>query len=165
MTRAASDALDCPVCGIPLDAEIFDVSRVEAPPAVGQTLVLARFDLPARYCGVLQRFQQFVGLADGPQPGVRTPGLEWSVRTDGRPLAPYTGFEFVLNAWGGDVFEVKIRLDEGARLEFVVRGVPPGPDPAVEYVGGRLAGRYWYNVLHGDVDRVKSAPWGAVRRA
>jgi hypothetical protein len=164
MTRAANDALDCPTCGIPLDAEIFDVSSIEEPPQIGETLVLARFDLPQRYCGVLQRFQQLVELDVGPQLGFRTEGLEWSVRTDGRPLAPYTGFKFVLNAWGGDVYQVKIRLDEGARLELVVRGVSPGPDPNVKFVGGRLAGRYWYNVLHGDVDPVKSATWGVVRR-
>jgi hypothetical protein len=165
MTRAARETVDCPACGIPLDAEIFDDSSIETPPEIGETLVLARFDLPPRYCGVLQRFQQLVERANGPQPGMRTPGLEWSVRTDGRPLAPYTGFERLLNAWGGDVFEVKIRLDEGARVEFVVRGVPPGPGPGIRFVGGRLAGRYWYNVLHGDVDPVKGAPWGAGRRA
>jgi hypothetical protein len=155
MRIATNEAIDCPVCGIPLDAEVFDESRVVDPPVdVGEMLSLARFELPPRYCGILQYFSQFSDLYARLPQRVRTEGLEWSLQTDGRPLAPYIGFDYVLNPWGEPTFDVKIRLDEGATIELVVRRI--GPDPVgrrVNLVGGRLAGRYWYNALHGDVGR------------
>jgi len=143
----------CEVCGIPLDAENFDVSSVAAPPGPGETLTLARFDLPPHYCGVLQHFSQFTDQHQKNAERILTRGLQWSIRSNGRPLSPYLGFDYVLNPWGSDAYGLSIRLDEGAALELVVRGVGPAPDPAeITLVGGRLAGHYWYNVLHGDLE-------------
>jgi hypothetical protein len=155
----------CEVCGIPLDAENFDVSSVAEPPGPGETLVLARFDLPPRYCGVLQHFSQFSDQQQRNPEQIVTRGLQWSIRANGRPLSPYLGFDYVLNPWGSDVYSLSIRLDEGVALELVVRGVGPAPDPAeIRLIGGRLAGHYWYNVLHGDRETGALAPAPALRR-
>ncbi|HKE59122.1 MAG TPA: hypothetical protein VKB46_20580, partial [Pyrinomonadaceae bacterium] len=49
----------CAECGIPLDSQYFDDSSVQAVTQAGDELVLARFELPAQYCGVLEYFSQF----------------------------------------------------------------------------------------------------------
>ena len=49
----------CAACGIPVDSQYFDDSSVQKPPELGEEIVLARFELPAQYCGVLQYFAQF----------------------------------------------------------------------------------------------------------
>ena len=49
----------CAMCRIPLDSQYFDESRISEPPGVGSEVVLARFQLPPQYCGVLEYFAQF----------------------------------------------------------------------------------------------------------
>jgi hypothetical protein len=160
-----SQPAGCEVCGIPLDAENFDVSSVAEPPGPGETLVLARFDLPPRYCGVLQHFSQFTDQQQRHAEQILTRGLQWSIRANGRPLSPYIGFDYVLNPWGSDAYSLSIRLDEGVALELVVRGVGPAPNPPeIALIGGRLAGHYWYNVLHGDLETGEPPHAAGLRR-
>jgi len=155
----------CAMCRIPLDSQYFDESRITEPPGAGSEVVLARFQLPPQYCGVLEYFAQFTDAQARDQTQVETPGLEWSLLSNGRPLFPYLKFDRILNPWGNGCFQVYVRLDEGATVEFVVRGVTDvsaaGEEPTVENpsprrVGGRILGRYWYNAAYGDVVRRKS---------
>lgn len=145
----------CVACGIPQDSEYFDDSRFDAPPTVGSEVVLARFELPAQYCGVLQYFSQFTDLNGGNRANVQTPGLEWRILLNSRPMFPYIALEHIVNPWGYGSFPVNIRLDESSTIEMVVRGVPSTIIPVnpIRLVGGRLVGRYWYNASYGDVVR------------
>lgn len=139
------------MCGIPVDSQYFDDSKVASlPPDVGQEVSLARFELPPQYCGVLEYFAQFTD-AYGRNPWqIATPGLRWMILLNKRPLYPYIGFEHIVNPWGNGSFQVAIRLDESATIEFVVRRVSNSTS-CVKEVAGRLLGRYWYNPIYGDV--------------
>lgn len=141
----------CNICGIPLDAEFFDESGVEEPPDVGQVLVLARFELPPQYCGVLQYFAQFTNQQAISPDKIKTDAIEWVILSNNRPLYPYLALKRILNPWGFGGFPVSIRLDENAVIEFVVRRV--ARDDAINLVGGRIVGRYWYNPAYGDAVR------------
>lgn len=146
----------CLTCGIPLDSEFFDESRIENTPAIGQAVVLARFELPPQYCGLLQYFSQFTDLQSKDLSKVRTPGLQWTILSNNRPLYPYLALEWIVNPWGFGSFPVSIRLDDSATVEFVVRNLNYDLTTAtdrIEVVGGRLLGRYWYNAMYGDVAR------------
>jgi hypothetical protein len=140
----------CSSCGIPADSEYFDESGVDDAPKAGRSLVLATFVLPPQYCGVLQYFAQYTDLFAGNVAEIETPGLVWTIVSNGRPLYPYVQLSRILNPWGYGSFPIAVRLDDNATVEFVVRGVGPSP---VQKVGGRLVGRYWYNVAYGDVAR------------
>jgi hypothetical protein len=153
------------MCGVPVDSQYFDESRITEPPGVGSEVVLARFKLPPQYCGVLEYFAQFTDAQARDHTQVETPGLEWSMLSNGRPLFPYLKFDRILNPWGKGSFQVFVRLDEGTTVEFVVRGVaevsatddrPVVENPSPRRVGGRIVGRYWYNAAYGDVVRRKS---------
>ena len=155
----------CAMCGIPVDSQYFDESRVTDTPATGSEVVLARVQLPPQYCGVLEYFAQFTDAQARDHAQIETPGLEWSLLSNGRPLFPYLKFDRILNPWGKGSFQVYVRLDEGATVEFVVRGVtdvsaasegPNVDNPSPRRVGGRIIGRYWYNAAYGDVVRRKS---------
>lgn len=146
----------CPVCGIPADASYFDDSSiVDAPSTTGAEIVLARYALHPNYCGELQYFAQFTDAYAANPIEVATPTLEWQIRSDGRPLAPWLTFDRIINPWGLAGFPIHIRLREGCRLEFVVRFtgsiiVEFGSSAApVTRVGGRLLGRFWYNPAFG----------------
>lgn len=155
MTATAVDPL-CLVCGIPVDAGYFDSSSIrEAPTVSGAEVVLATFELHPSYCGVLQYFAQYTDAYARSPVDVRTPNLEWQIRRNGQPLAPWLSFDRIINAWGISGFPIHVRLEEGCLLEFVVRFVGSGtvvmfggPTP-VNLVGGRLLGRYWYNPAYG----------------
>jgi len=110
----------CTDCGIPLDAKYFDESRVVDAPGPGQEVVLARFELPSQYCGVLEYFSQFTDLNAKDPSQVETPGLEWLILSNRRPLYPYVRLDKVLNPWGFGSFQFSARLDESATIEFVV---------------------------------------------
>jgi hypothetical protein len=140
----------CPMCGIPLDSEYFDESRVIDAPNVGEAIVLARFELPAQYCGVLEYFSQFTNEHAGDPAKIATPGLLWMLLVKNRPLYPYLNLDRIVNPWGYGSFQVSIRLDDSATVEFVVRRVSNAA-PNIEQVGGRIMGRYWYNAAYGDV--------------
>ena len=88
---------------------------------------------------------------------VETPDLEWQIRSDGQPLAPWLTFRRIINPWGLSGFPIHLRLKEGSLTELVVRFVGPDPVPVrclsslplVQQVGGRLLGRFWYNTKFG----------------
>jgi hypothetical protein len=142
----------CTNCGIPLDAKYFDVSGVEKPPDSGNTITLARFDLPPMYCGVLEYFSQFTNLCPKDPSEIVTPGLEWAILSNNHPMFPYLNFDRILNPWGFGSFPVAVRLDENAKIELVVRRVN-NQATGITLLGGRIVGRYWYNVAYGDVAR------------
>lgn len=152
MTRAMLSPTQtiCVNCGVPLDSQHFDESGFAAAPRPGERVVLARFALPPQYCGVLEYFAQFTDLFARTPAVVETPDLEWLLAVNGRPLYPYVGFSAILNPWGFGSFPIHIRLEEGAILEFAVRGLAASGSPGVNRVGGRILGRYWYNPVYGD---------------
>jgi hypothetical protein len=146
----------CAMCGMPLDAEYFDESGDAAAPPPGQDVVLARFELPPQYCGVLQYFAQFTDLHARDPARIDTPGLEWMILSNNRPLYPYIKLERIVNLWGYGGFPIAIRLDENATIEFLVRGVRNASSLSsnvITAVAGRIVGRYWYNAAYGDVIR------------
>lgn len=165
-------------CGVPVDADYFDVSgfvgevttRIDGEPADpfllyslqlpetlprrGEERVLASFQLHAQYCGVLTHFAQFTDLyAENPSQ-ILTPGFEWLILQNGKPVFPYMRLEMIVNPWGCNCLPVVVRLDENARLEFVIRNRSikdedlerdkPRSYP-IRSFAGRLMGRYWYN--------------------
>ena len=140
----------CPMCGVPLDSEYFDESGVVAAPAIGEQVILARFELPPQYCGVLEYFSQFTDEHAGDSAKIATPGLLWMLLVNNRPLYPYLNFDRIVNPWGYGSFQVSIRLDDSATVEFIVRRVNNAA-PDITQVGGRIVGRYWYNAAYGDV--------------
>ena len=146
----------CHVCGIPADASYFDDSSIaQAPDEDSREVVLAKFELHANYCGELQYFAQFTDAYAANPVNVVTPNVQWQIRSDGQPLAPWLTFDRIINPWGLTGFPIHIRLREGCLLEFVVRiTIPPieikafsPAQPSV--VGGRLLGRFWYNPAFG----------------
>jgi hypothetical protein len=142
-------ALDC---GIPIDSQYFDDTRIVELPAVGASALLARVELPLQYCGVLQYFSQFTDLFSRDPTEVKTPGLLWQILANGRPLAPYHQFAAIINPWGFGSFQFSIRLPEGAIVEMVVRRAGndvASPGKVINTVGGRLLGRYWYDGAYG----------------
>ena len=147
----------CAACGIPLDSQYFDDSSIQKVPDLGQEVVLARFDLPAQYCGVLQYFAQFTDAFAGEASQIATPRLEWRLLVNNRALFPYINLRRIVNPWGEGSYPVNIRLDENSTVELVTRGVVDdgkftGPTAldAINVVGGRIIGRFWYNASYGD---------------
>jgi hypothetical protein len=140
----------CPMCGIPLDSEYFDESGVVEAPAIGEQVILARFELPPQYCGVLEYFSQFTDEHAGDPAKIATPGLLWTILVNNRPLYPNLNYDRIVNPWGYGSFQISIRLDDSATIAFVVRRVS-NTAPNITQVGGRIVGRYWYNAAYGDV--------------
>ncbi len=157
----------CNACGIPLDSQYFDDSGVvnlaNPPPPpeageeivlVGQEIVLARFDLPAQYCGVLQYFAQFTDVLGRDASKIDTPEFAWRLLVNNHALFPYIDLRHIVNPWGYGSFPLNIRLDENSSIELAVRRVAVAP--ATDFVktfGGRIMGRFWYNPCYGDVER------------
>ena len=192
MNRALMDK-SCVICGIPLDAEYFDVSgfvgkaryidktrfeiddnlddpfdkdegfglpQPEGLPPRGEQRVLASFQLHPQYCGVLTYFSQYTDLYARDNAQILTPGFEWMILQNGKPVFPYMRLEMIVNPWGYNCLPVLVRLDENARVEFVIRnrGIKdddlkerPLPLPSkpprypIRTFAGRIMGRYWYN--------------------
>jgi hypothetical protein len=181
MARVLTDNC-CKICGIPLDAEYFDVSgfvgtalteidgapvdpfqafRLTPPdelPRRGEQVVLASFQLHPQYCGVLTYFSQYTDLYTRDNTQILTPGFEWSILQNGKPIFPYTRLEMIVNPWGYNCLPVLVRLDENARVEFVLRnrGIRDNdlPNYPIKAFAGRIMGRYWYNDSFGG--RVRS---------
>lgn len=147
----------CVNCGIPLDSQAFDRSIIANLPDVGEQIVLASFELPAQYCGVLEHVAQFTDLNARRADQVETPGLVWNLFANGRAVDPFNGLSHILNPWGFGSYKTRIRLDDGARLELVLRRTAARtalrPGLKVQQVGGRLVGWYWYNRAFGEVSR------------
>ena len=141
----------CAACGIPVDSQYFDDSSVQKAPAIGEELVLAHFDLPAQYCGVLQYFAQFTDAFGANPSRIATPNIEWKILVNNHALFPYINLRHIVNPWGYGSYPVNIRLDENSTLELVARGVPADETAeAIYVVGGRIVGRIWYNASYGD---------------
>jgi len=171
-------------CGIPVDADYFDVSgfvgsvtvdidgqsedpfefyrlqALESLPRRGEQKVLASFQLHPQYCGVLTHFAQFTDLYTRDERQILTPGFEWLILQNGKPVFPYIRLEMIVNPWGCNCLPVVIRLDENARLEFVIRnrsirdedlGLVKDTEPTypIRAFAGRIMGRYWYNESFG----------------
>jgi hypothetical protein len=151
----------CISCGIPFDSQYFDDSDVVAIDdprlEVGQEIVLARFDLPPQYCGVLQYFAQFTDRFGRDTSRIDTPEIEWKLLVNNHSLFPYLNLRHIVNPWGYGSYPLNIRLDENSSLELVARRVKPDTDvpilDRVKRVGGRIMGRFWYNPSYGDVER------------
>ncbi len=153
------------ICGIPLDAQYFDVSgflKGADLPQVGEKAVLAVFQIHPQYCGVLECFAQFTDLFICDHTQVDTPGLEWVILRNGQPLFPYNKIESIVNPWGYNNYTFQIRLEQNSKLEFAIfnRGFTrfyTGDDCQTDLeftigkVGGRLIGRYWYNEAYGNL--------------
>jgi len=126
------------------DTRHFDESSIIALPPVGETALLASVQLESRFAGQLEHFSQFTDVQAREPERVETPELQWLLRVNGRPLAPYIDVRLILNPWGfGNCFALQLKLDRGSRLEFLVRRLP-GPT-TVTRLGGRLAGRLWFD--------------------
>jgi hypothetical protein len=154
LTECLSSDL-CAKCGMPPDARYFDHSSITRRPDIGSEVVLARYELPSEYCGVLEYFSQWTDKWAINPHRVETPKIEWLILVNRRPLDPYLPWRHISNPWGYGSFPIALRLDESVTLEFVARGVHPrlhAPEvPEPERIGGRLVGRYWYNADFGDV--------------
>jgi len=151
-----SNQNQCARCGVAMDSQYFDESGITALPPLGREVVLARFELGPQYCGVLEYFSQFTNLLASNPAEIETEGLDWAILANGRPLAPYLRFDRILNPWGFGSFQVAVRLEESATIEFVARNraYAPAPGaPAIDRIGGRIVGRYWYDAAYGDVGR------------
>ncbi len=161
----------CIICGLPLDAEVFDVSGFvgqltealpgsegqKVPsnplPGKGEQKVLATFQLHNQYCGAITYFSQYTDQYARDNSQIQTPGFEWLIVQNGKPVFPYTRLEMIINPWGYNCFPVFIRLDENARVEFVIRNRSIKDDQLPDYqiraFAGRIMGRYWYNDVFG----------------
>jgi hypothetical protein len=147
------------LCGMPADAEYFDESGITAVPEPGREATIARFSLAPRYCGRFENFCQFTDLQARDHAEIETPGLQWLVLINHRPLYPYLNLERIINPWGWGSFPVSIRLDESAVVEFVVRNAgytPPAGAPFIRRIGGRILGRYWFNPTYGHARHARS---------
>jgi hypothetical protein len=139
-------------CGVPLDSQYFDHARITSVPTVGKTVVLARFELPRQYCGVLECFSQYTDLFSTDPTEIETPDLHWQLLANRQPLYPYNQLDLILNPWGYGSFPFSIRLPEGSVIEMVVQRVDSATASSpkqIKKVGGRLMGRYWYNNAFG----------------
>jgi len=156
LEREKTSAL-CNACGIPFDSQYFDDSKVEKAPELGEEIVLARFDLPAQYCGVLQYFAQFTDAFGRDTANIDTPEIEWKLQINNHSLFPYLNLRHIVNPWGFGSYPLNIRLDENSSLELAVRRVTQAvevpPLDRIKRVGGRIMGRFWYNPCYGDVER------------
>src|SRR4030095_4624277 len=148
----------CDACGIPLDSQHFDDSSVQKAPAIGEEIVLARFDLPAQYCGLLEYFAQFTDAFGSDNSKIATPNIEWKILVNNHALFPYINLRQIVNPWGYGSYAVNIRLEETSTVELVARGVTDdgtltgtGAGGPIAFIGGRIAGRFWYNARCGDV--------------
>jgi hypothetical protein len=143
----------CHICGMPVDAIYFDVADIKPAPQPGQEVEMARYELHSQYCGALLYFAQYAEPVTAQSKKVfKTPGYEWVILCNNQPRAPYLPTRLILNPWGDTAFPIHVRLEEGCVVRFVVRKVAPpaGEDEIpLQYVGGRLLGRYWYNTIYG----------------
>lgn len=140
----------CERCGLPVDTRHFDRSGFAALPDRGREALLARVQLSPQYCGSLQFFSQYTDQQARQPEAVETPGLHWQILVNHQLLDPYIDLQHIANPWGFGSFELRVRLPEGALVEFVVRRALAAPPlDGLTRVGGRLCGRYWYDESFG----------------
>jgi hypothetical protein len=142
----------CANCGLPRDYDHFDESGIAPTPGIGSEVLLAHFELPPQYCGMFENFSQFTDQQMRDLSQIETPGLQWRILVNNRPLYPYIKLEHIVNPWGYGSFPVAIRLDENATVEFLVRNVSYNVSTGdrINKVGGRIVGRYWFNPAYSD---------------
>lgn len=139
-------------CGVPIDSQYFDDARFADVPDIGASVLLARFELPSQYCGVLECFSQYTDLASQDPAEVETPGLLWQILANRQPLSPYHRLTAIFNPWGYGSFPFSIRLSEASVVDLVVRRIEDRlslSGKPITRIGGRLLGRYWYNSAYG----------------
>jgi hypothetical protein len=154
----------CAICGVPHDAEYFDVSgfvgkekpgicspQPDTIPVRGEQVVLASFQLHPQYCGALTYFSQYTDLYAKSPENILTPGFEWIITQNGKPVFPYTRLDMIVNPWGYNCLPVFVRLDENARVEFILRNrsISDLSEYPIKSFAGRIMGRYWYNEIFG----------------
>lgn len=145
----------CQICGVPSDAGYFDVANIKGAPQAGEEVEVARHELNPQYCGSLLYFAQYAEEQElNRQIISQTPGYEWIILCNNQPRAPYLPTSLILNPWGHNAFpiQLRLRLEEGCTVRFVVRKVTPPANEtevALSKVGGRLLGRTWYNTIYG----------------
>lgn len=150
-TRLARDFIGRPAaveCDQPVDSQYFDavgfVPGAKKKLESGAWVQVVKWELPQQYCGILEYFAQFTD-EQARDPSKVTNGLRWQIRANGTPLAPYHALEAIVNPWGNGSFQFRIRLPDRAVVEMLVRGSAG----AIDLIGGRLMGRYWYNAATG----------------
>ena len=173
MTRTLTEYV-CAICGTPADVEYFDASGLvgggpvfdafnsfdlappEPLPRRGEEKLLASFQLHPQYCGVLTHFAQYTDLYARDNSQILTPGFEWIIRQNGKPIFPYLRMEMIVNPWGYNCLPVAVRLDENALVEFIIRNRSIADDGdrvpdayPIRAFAGRIMGRYWYNEVFG----------------
>ena len=141
-------------CGIPIDSQYFDDAHFADLPDIGASALLARFELPSQYCGVLECFSQYTDLAStGPGGGGNTGTDLANPRQSATAFAVPPSSTAILNPWGYGSFQFSIRLSEAAVVEMVVRRIADQDEclsgKSITRIGGRLLGRYWYNSAYG----------------
>jgi hypothetical protein len=144
----------CQICSVALDAGYFDVAGIQdAPGVVGGEVEVARYELSPQYCGTLLYFTQYAEESGTKRQVLSsTPGYEWLILCNNQPRAPYLPTNLILNPWGYNALPIRLRLEEGCTLRFVVRKVTPAAgetEVKLSQVGGRLLGRTWYNTIYG----------------
>jgi hypothetical protein len=169
----------CPTCNIPMDAGVFDDSRIfqiqtEGEPdsgagtekvslSAGDTIELARFELKPEHCGVLLYFAQFTDCYARDPQSVQTPGYQWAILADDYPIAPWLTFQHIINPWGMAGFPLAQRLIAESTIRLVIRNINVSPTDASRWlrqVGGRIVGRYWFDHEHGAQRALStSQPW------
>jgi hypothetical protein len=153
-TVSRAEGAACERCGQAIDSRHFDTAGFAPLPARGREALLARVELAPQYCGMLEFFSQYTDLQARDADRVETPGLQWLILVNRQVLDPYTELEFIANPWGFGSFQLQVRLPEGARVEFIVRrGLGALELDDIKRVGGRLAGRYWYDSSFGGTTR------------
>lgn len=143
----------CDACDNPLDSGPFDSSAVLPAPGPGQEIVLARYSLLPRHCGILRYFNQFTDRHAADPTKIRTPGYQWQIRSGAQPLDPYLTFEHIINPWGSSADPMDIRLAESTTIEFIIRNVGASGADVLSEVGGRIVGRHWYDTRFGGAPR------------
>lgn len=142
MSSRVSPVATADACRTPFDARYFDESAGVVTASAPGLLHLARFELPFGYCGSLEAFWQFTDGYARDHSQISTPALEWLLRINGQPVAPYLGLRTIFQPWGWPAHPITIRLPVNAVLDFDVRVLSPAPNLNV---AGRIFGRYWFD--------------------
>src|SRR5262245_8156619 len=142
MSPLASPFAAPALCYVPQDARYFDETAGIVTASSPGLLHLARFELPFGYCGSLEAFWQFTDAFARDNAEISTPTLEWLLRINGQPVAPYLGLRTIFQPWGWPAHPVAIRLPLSAIVDFAVRVLEPAPNIQV---AGRIFGRYWFD--------------------
>ena len=79
--------------------------------------------LPLNTAACSSIFRSLQTSTPGPQRKSQRPDCCGRILVNNRPLYPYLNFDRIVNPWGYGSFQISIRLDDSATIEFVVRRV------------------------------------------